>query len=169
MSFPRSTPGSTSLGPAYTSSLAATGQALEFLAAADAAAFVAAVKGVPQALLDSVNDMMSSSSKRAPCVVHHCTSERHVSPKFLQLLHCASAAGYALNYFFICPLVGFSSQPRSCCRHLSHDRFLALISFCIINFIIWPSIKFIYNRKLFWSRLPVDTCKACISLNALCL
>lgn len=61
----RSTPGSTSLGPAFTSSLASTGQALEFLASTDLAEFVKVVKSVPLALQDAVADMEKSGSKRA--------------------------------------------------------------------------------------------------------
>jgi hypothetical protein len=64
----RSTPGSTSLGAAYTSTLASTGQALEFLASSDRAAFVKTVYNVAQAVQDSVSDMQRSGSKRAAFV-----------------------------------------------------------------------------------------------------
>lgn len=46
----RTTPGSTALGPAYTSVLASTGQSLEYLVSADPSAFIDSVKGVRQAL-----------------------------------------------------------------------------------------------------------------------
>ena len=82
----RSTPGSTTLGPAYTSILASTGQSLEYLASADPSSFVAVVKGVPQALQDSITDMEMSSSKRAPCDLPYFSSKHFLCLQLTQLL-----------------------------------------------------------------------------------
>jgi len=104
--FFRSTPGSTSLGPAYTSALASTGQALEFLASSDRSAFVKSVNSVAQALQDSVSDMQKSGSKRATCVQHPLPPNIFLCSKILrdcsQLLRLPSAASDALTLISFC-------------------------------------------------------------------
>ena len=136
----RSTPGSTTLGPAYTSILASTGQSLEYLASADPSSFVALVKGVPQALQDSITDMEMSSSKRAPCDLPYFSSKHSLSnsPNCLQLLYRASAASYALNCDFAPEFVfSPSSQSRTGSLYLS----------CLLSFSwLFLIIEFIVNK-----------------------
>lgn len=114
----RSTPGSTSLGPAYTSALAATGQALEFLASSDRSAFVKLVNGVAQALQDSVSDMQKSGSKRARCdqppLAPNISPCFRISRNCRQLLPLPPAASHALT--LISPCAASHLYP---CRRLS--------------------------------------------------
>ena len=135
--FFRSTPGSTSLGPAYTSALASTGQALEFLASSDRSAFVKSVNSVAQALQDSVSDMQKSGSKRATCVQPSPSPNVFVFTKLLhdcrQLLRLPSAASdeITLSLFMLLVICIFT---QSYCRRPSFpSALLPLVNRCEVK------------------------------------
>jgi hypothetical protein len=62
----RSTPGSNSDAPAYTSILASTGEALAYLAGVDTATFASTVAGVPALLVNAMAELSKDKSPRVP-------------------------------------------------------------------------------------------------------
>lgn len=66
LDWDRSTPGSNTVGPAYLSVLASTGDALSYLAGTDPNGFANTVASIPTLLVNATNDVKTDNSPRVP-------------------------------------------------------------------------------------------------------